>query len=195
MGALTEITGYLLQTVLSLLLMALMLRLLLQVVRADFYNPISQMLVKVTNPLVAPVRRIVPGLWGVDMATLVLLVLVQLAGIAAMLLLNGYALPNPILMLVWSLIGICALTVQFFFFALLGMIILSWIAPGSSHPAVHLLYQITEPVMSPCRKVLPPMGGLDLSPIALFIGINILQIALRHAAASVGLPTVLVLGL
>ena len=78
---------------------------------------------------------------------------------------------------------------------LLAMIILSWIAPGSNHPAIYLLYQITEPVMAPFRKLLPPMGGLDLSPILVFILINVIQIALRHTAASVGLHPALVIGI
>ena len=78
---------------------------------------------------------------------------------------------------------------------LLAMIILSWIAPGSNQPAVYLLHQITEPVMAPFRKVLPAMGGMDFSPILLFIVINIIQIALRHMAAGVGLHPALVIGL
>jgi YggT family protein len=75
------------------------------------------------------------------------------------------------------------------------MIILSWVAPGSRHPAILLVLQLTEPVMAPVRRLLPPMGGLDLSPIALFILINIVQIALRHAALNVGLHPALVIGL
>ena len=64
------------------------------------------------------------------------------------------------------------------------MIILSWVAQGSRHPAIHLLYQITEPVMAPFRKLLPPMGGLDFSPILVFVLINVIQIVLRHMAAA-----------
>ncbi len=195
MGAMTEIVGYLLQTLLSLLLFALLLRFLLQWARADFYNPISQMLVKVTNPLITPLRRIIPGLWGLDLATLVLLLVVQAAGIAAMYLLNGAGLPNPILLPLWAIIGVVALAIQFFFFALLAVIILSWIAPATSHPAARLLFQLTEPVMAPIRGIIPPMGGLDLSPIAVFIGINVLQIILRNVAVSVGLHPALVMGL
>jgi YggT family protein len=96
---------------------------------------------------------------------------------------------------VWAFLGLVGLVVNFYFFAILAMIILSWIAPGSGNPAVRLLYQLTEPVMSPCRRLLPPMGGLDLSPIVVFIGINIVQIFLRHAAAGVGLHPALVIGL
>lgn len=195
MTALNEIFGYLIQTLLSLYLMAMLLRFLLQLVRADFYNPISQFLVKITNPVVMPVRRIIPGLGGIDLSSLLLTLLLQLAGIVALLLVNGLGPPNILLLLVWSVLGVVALLVNIYFFALLAMIILSWVAPGSHHPAIYLLHQITEPVMAPFRKALPPMGGMDFSPILLFILINVVQIALRHMAAGVGLHPALVIGL
>jgi len=195
MGALIEIAVYLLQTVLSLFLLAVMLRFLLQVFRADFYNPISQFLVKVTNPVLAPMRRVIPPIGSIDTATVVLLIAVQMLGIVGLLLLYGSSLPNILWLLLWSLIGIAGLLVNFYFFALLAIIILSWVAPGSSHPAISLLYQLTEPVMRPFRKLLPPMGGLDLSPIFMFVAINILKIILSNVAASVGLHSALVFGL
>jgi len=195
MTALNEIFGYLVQTLLSLYLLAMLLRFLLQLARADFYNPISQFLVKVTNPLVIPLRRVIPGFAGLDMASLLLALLLQLAGIVALLLINGLGLPNILLLLAWSALGVVGLLVNIYFFALLAMIILSWIAPGSRNPAVFLLFQITEPVMAPFRKALPPMGGMDFSPILLFILINVVQIALRHLAAGIGLHPALVIGI
>ena len=195
MSALNEILGYLIQTALSLYMVAMLLRFLLQLVRADFYNPISQFLVKVTNPLVIPLRKIIPGIGGLDLASLFLALLLQVLAIVALMLLNGLGMPNPLFLVVWSVVGIVGLLVNIYFFALLAMIILSWIAGGSSNPAVALLYQITEPVMAPFRKLLPPMGGLDFSPILLFILINVLQIALRHLAVGVGLHPALVIGL
>jgi YggT family protein len=195
MNAFNEIFGYLLQTFLSLYLVAMLLRFLLQLVRADFYNPISQFLVRVTNPLVIPLRRVLPGFAGLDISSLLLAVVLQLAGIVALLLVNGLGLPNIGLLLTWSVLGVIGLLVNIYFFALLAMIILSWVAPGSSHPAIHLLYQITEPVMAPFRRALPAMGGLDFSPILVFILINVIQIALRHMAAGVGLHPALVIGL
>ena len=195
MTALNEIFGYLIQTLLSLYLLAMLLRFLLQLARADFYNPICQFLVKVTNPLVIPLRRVIPGFAGLDMASLVLALLLQLAGIVALLLINGLGLPNILLLLAWSALGVVGLLVNIYFFALLAMIILSWIAPGSRHPAIYLLFQITEPVMAPFRKVLPAMGGMDFSPILVFILINVIQIALRHMAAGIGLHPALVIGL
>ena len=195
MSAFNEIFIYLLQTFLSLYLVAMLLRFLLQLVRADFYNPISQFLVKITNPLVIPLRKIVPGVGGLDVASLLLALLLQLAGIIALLLVNGLGLPNIGLLLVWSALGVVGLLVNMYFFALLAMIILSWVAAGSRHPAIFLLYQLTEPVMAPVRKMLPAMGGMDFSPILVFILINIIQIALRHMAAGVGLHPALVIGL
>ena len=195
MGAINEIFGYLIQTFISLYLLAMLLRFLLQLAKADFYNPISQFLVKITNPLVVPLRRLIPGYGGLDLSSLLLSTVLQLLAIVAMLLLNGLALPNPGLLLLWSVLGVIGLLVNIYFFALLAMIILSWVAPGSSHPALLLLHQITEPVMAPFRKALPPMGGMDFSPILVFILINVIQIALRHMAAGVGLHPALVIGL
>ena len=195
MGALTDISAYLIQTVLSLYLLAMLLRFLLQLVKADFYNPISQFLVKITSPLVVPVRKIVPGFGGLDLATLLLSLALQILAIAAVLMLNGFALPNPLQLLLWGVLGLVGLLVNIYFFALLAMIILSWVAPGSSHPAVYLLHQITEPVMAPVRKIVPPLGGLDFSPIVVFILINIIQIALGHMAAAIQLPSGLAIGL
>ncbi len=195
MNAINEILVYLVQTLLSLYLVTMLLRFLMQLVRADFYNPISQFIVKVTNPLVIPLRRVIPGLGGIDVSSLLLALLLQLAAIVALLLINGLSPPGVFLLLAWSVLGVLGLLVNIYFFALLAMIILSWVAAGSRHPAIYLLYQITEPVMAPFRKVLPPMGGLDLSPILVFVLINIIQIALRHLAQGMGLHPALVLGL
>jgi len=195
MAALNEIFVYLLQTALTLYLLAVLLRFLLQVARADFYNPISQFLVKATNPLVIPLRKVIPGLGGIDLSSLLLAVTLQGLGIVLMLLLLGSGLPNIILIVLWSVLGVLGLVINIYFFALLAMIILSWIAPGNNHPALMLLFQITEPVMAPFRKVLPPMGGMDFSPILLFILINVIQIALRHVATGVGLHPALVIGI
>jgi len=195
MNAINEILVYLVQTVLSLYLVTMLLRFLLQLVRADFYNPICQFIVKVTIPLVIPLRRVIPGLGGIDVSSLLLALLLQLAAIVALLLINGLSAPGILPLLAWSVLGVLGLLVNIYFFALLAMIILSWVAAGSRHPAIYLLYQITEPVMAPFRKVLPPMGGLDLSPILVFVLINIIQIALRHLAQAVGLHPALVMGI
>lgn len=195
MSALNDIAAYLLQTALNLALLAMLLRFLLQVVRADFYNPLSQFLARITNPLVLPLRRVIPSVGGLDLSTLLIALLLQIAAIVALLALNGMGPPGILRLIVWSLLGLAGLVVNIYFFALLAMIILSWVAPGSRHPALLLLFQLTEPVMAPVRRLLPNMGGIDFSPILLFILINVIQIALGHMAAGAGLPSALVIGL
>jgi YggT family protein len=195
MGAASEILIYLVQTVFSLFLIAVVLRFLLQLVRADFYNPISQFLVKITNPLLIPLRRIIPGVAGLDLAAVVLALIVQVIAIVAVIALLGGAMPPLPTMIIWAAISLVGVVVNIYFFALLAMIILSWVAPGGHNPALFLLHQITEPVMAPFRKIIPPMGGLDFSPIIVFIVINIIQIVLRNMGASVGLPSQLVFGI
>lgn len=186
MSALYAVLIYLVQTILGLFLIAMLLRFLLQMVRADFYNPISQFVVRLTNPLVIPLRAIIPGYAGIDFASLVLVFLLQMAGIAIVFLLRLGALPPLHSLVLGSLLGVIALLVQFYFFALLAMIILSWVAQGSRHPAIMLLYQVTEPIMAPFRKLLPAMGGLDFSPIIVFVLINVIQIVISHMAAALG---------
>lgn len=195
MGALTEISILIVQTLINLYLLAVLLRLLLQVARADFYNPLSQFLVKLTNPLLLPVRRLVPGLWGIDMAALLLAIVVQFIGLALVISLLGYTLPNLGLVLVWAVLGCVGMVLNIYFFAVLVSIILSWVAPGSHHPGAILLHQLVQPVMAPFRRLLPAMGGLDLSPIFVFLAINVIQVLLRHGAAAVGMPVRLVFGL
>jgi YggT family protein len=186
MNALSAVLTYLVQTLLGLFLIAMLLRFLLQTVRADFYNPISQFVVKLTNPLVIPLRAIIPGYAGIDFASLLLVFLLQMAGIALVFLLRLGTLPPLHSLVLGAMLGVVALLVQFYFFALLATIILSWVAQGSRHPAILLLYQVTEPIMAPFRKLLPAMGGLDFSPIIVFILINVIQIVISHMAAALG---------
>lgn len=198
MNAINEIAIYLIQTAIGLYLLIMLMRFVLQLSLADFYNPISQFLVTATNPLLLPLRRIMPARGRFDPASLLLAVLIQLIGIVALLWLNGFppaSMPSITLMLAWSVIAVIGLLVKIYFFALLGMIILSWVAPGTANPAALLMHQITEPVMAPFRSMLPSMGGIDFSPILLFVLINIIQIALRNFAVGLQLPTALVMGI
>lgn len=195
MNPMTEIGYLLVQTFFSLYLAIVILRLLLQLAKADFYNPISQTLVKATNPLLIPLRRVIPPLGQVDSASVVLALAVQMLAMFAIIFLFGAKVPDPLTLLGWSVIGCIALTVNIYFFAIIINIILSWVAPGTYHPAALLLYQLTEPVMQPFRRLIPPMGGIDLSPIFVFLAISVLQILLKTMAQSAGLSPVLVFGL
>lgn len=180
---------YLVETLFTLYILTILLRFLLQTVRADFYNPISQAIVKITDPALKPLRRIIPGLGGIDLASLFLALIVQTAAICLIALLLGGQIPNLLLVMGWSLVGILSMVLNIYFFAIIVVIILSWVAPNSHNPAAVLIYQITEPVMRRARKIIPPIGGLDISPIFIFIGINILKIlVIGNLAAALALP-------
>tara|TARA_R110002072_G_scaffold99563_12_gene218995 strand:- start:44367 stop:44951 length:585 start_codon:yes stop_codon:yes gene_type:complete len=187
MTALSDVFTYLIYVFFGLYILAMLLRFLLQAVRADFYNPISQSLVKVTNPLVIPLRKILPGYGGLDLASLLLALILQILMVTLLVLIQTGAMLAPLPLLLVGVLGLASYLLKIYFFALLAMIVLSWIAPGGNHPALYLLHQITEPVMAPFRKVLPSMGGLDFSPILVFIIINVLQIVLRNLAFSLGI--------
>jgi YggT family protein len=187
---------YLVQTVFGLYLLAILLRFLLQIARADFYNPICQMIVKITNPALRPLRRIIPGLGGLDVSALVLALIVQATGIFLILMLHGYGLPNILLVLAWSLTGMLALVLNIYFFTLIAVIILSWVAPQTRHPAALLIFQLVEPVMRPMRRIIPSLGGLDLSPIFIFIAINLIKIlVIGNLTQILSIPQGLMLGL
>ena len=197
MGAGAEISLYLIRNLGALLLLVVVLRGVLHASRVNFYNPLSQLIVKLTNPMLAPLRGALPAKGRIDWAALVLAVLLQSLIVVGIALVAGerWALPGVANLFLWGVIGVLAVLVNLYFFVLIAMIIVSWVAPGSRHPAIELIWQISEPIMAPFRSLLPNMGGIDFSPILVFIGINVVQIGLRHAALAVGLPPGLVFGL
>ncbi|MFW0757087.1 YggT family protein [Pseudomonas sp. H11T01] len=183
---------YVLQTLGSLYLLIVLLRFVLQLVRANFYNPLCQFAVKATQPLLKPLRRIIPSMFGLDMSSLVLAILVQLALMALTLLLTYGTTGNPLQLLVWSLIGVTALFLKIFFFALIISVILSWVAPGSHNPGAELVNQICEPALAPFRKILPNLGGLDISPILAFMVLKLLDmLVINNLAAMTMMPEIL----
>jgi YggT family protein len=195
MGPLPEIGTLIIQSLGSLYLLLVILRFLLQLVRADFYNPVSQFVVKATNPPLLPLRRLIPGLYGIDMAAVTLALLVQFAIIQLTALVLGAGLLNPVNVLVWGVVGILSLTCNIFFWGLLLMVIVSWVAPQSDNPALLLVRQLMEPVIAPFQRLIPPMGGLDLSVIFAFLALQIVEILLRYIAAATGVVPALVAGI
>jgi len=192
MIGLTTAAIYVLQTIGSLYLLIILLRFVLQLVRADFYNPLSQFAVRATQPLLKPLRRIIPSLFGLDMSSLVLAIIVQLVLMALTLLLAYGTTGNPLQLLIWSIIGVTALFLKIFFFALIISVILSWVAPGSHNPGAELVNQICEPALAPFRRILPNLGGLDISPILAFIVLKLLDmLVINNLAAMTLMPDVL----
>ncbi|MGY2289187.1 YggT family protein [Pseudomonas sp. SDO528_S397] len=183
---------YVLQTLGSLYLLVVLMRFVLQLVRANFYNPLCQFVVKATQPLLKPLRRIIPSLFGLDMSSLVLAILVQLVLMALTLLLTYGTTGNFVQLLVWAIIGVTALFLKIFFFALIISVILSWVAPGSRNPGAELVNQICEPALAPFRRLLPNLGGLDISPILAFMVLKLLDmLVINNLAAMTGMPEIL----
>jgi len=182
---LTNPVTFLIDTLFGLYILAVMLRFLLAAVRADFYNPVSQFLVKVTNPLLVPLRRIVPSAGKLDTSTLVLMLALQMLALTLIAMLRGVGLSLPALFIL-SVAELLGLLLNVFLFSIFIQVILSWINPGTYNPVVSLLYSLTEPVLRPCRRLLPPIGGMDLSPIIALVAIQLLKMLLlpplRHLA-------------
>jgi len=183
---------FVLQTIGSLYLLIIMLRFILQLVRANFYNPLSQFAVRATQPLLKPMRRIIPSLFGLDMSSLVLAIIVQMALMGAILMLLYGTIGNPLQLLIWALIGVTALFLNIFFYALIISVILSWVAPGSHNPGAELINQICDPFLAPFRRILPNLGGLDISPILAFMALKLLDmLVINNLAAMTLMPEVL----
>lgn len=187
---------FLVQTFFGIYFLLVMVRFLMQVSRVDYYNPICQGIVKVTDPAVKPFKQILPSVNGVDFATLVVAFLVQLIAIAIIMFLYGGYVFAPVY-IAWVLIGMVSIILDIYFFALLIMVIASWISPYSNHPALSLVIQLTEPICAPARKMLPPMGGLDFSIILVFVFITIINnyLVVAPIAQRLGVPSGLILGL
>ncbi|MDH3325286.1 MAG: YggT family protein [Gammaproteobacteria bacterium] len=174
MGYATNAGTFLVETLIGLVLMVVMLRFLLQLIRADFNNPVSQFIVKVTNPMLVPLRRFIPGVAGIDMSSVVLLFGIQYLELFLLTIMNG-AQFFAIGMIVIAIAKIIGLAITVFTFSILIQVVISWVNPGVYNPVVGLLYQINEPVLGRARKLIPPIQGFDLSPIVAMIALQLIS--------------------
>lgn len=173
-----EAVIYLLRFVFDALLMILIMRVWLQWVKADFYNPLSQFIVKVSNPLVVPLRRIIPGLGGIDLATIVVIYIVATLKFFILAALAGESLG-----LLAFYIGLLVMLKQagfMLFVIMIIMAIMSWVVQGYN-PTLMIFHQLTEPFLNPIRRIIPNMGGLDLSMIVAFLIMNVINILLANS--------------
>jgi YggT family protein len=171
---LTNPLEFLISTLFSLYILAVMLRFILGAVRADFYNPVSQFLVRITNPLLVPMRRIIPSFRQYDTSALLLMLLLQLVSLVIVVMLRGVSV-SFITLLLAAIGELVVLTFNVFIFAIVIQVILSWINPGTYNPVNALLHSITRPVMGPIQRLIPPVSGIDLSPLVALIGLQVLK--------------------
>lgn len=170
---------FVLKALFTLVVIAFLLRLLLPLVRADFRNPIGEAVLKLTNPLVLPLRRFMPAGKRLDPASLAALLIVQFAGTALLRVVAGLGI-NLEAVLVGGMIDLARTVLQFYFVAVLLYALLSWFAGAGYNPVAQLLGRLVEPLLAPIRRVVPPLGGLDLSALFLMIALQALQIALQE---------------
>lgn len=167
---------FLVDTLFGLYILAVMLRFLLQWVRAGFNNPISQFLVKITQQPLRVFRRFIPPAGQIDFASIVLLLCLQMILGLLVFSLQGIGI-DPISLLFWSLAELLGLVINVFVVAIIIQVVMSWVNPGSYNYATSLLYSLTDPLLNWVRGFLPAMGGLDFSSLVVLIGLQFLKMA------------------
>ncbi|HSC47722.1 MAG TPA: YggT family protein [Gammaproteobacteria bacterium] len=170
---------FIINAILGLYTGAVMLRFLMQQVRGDFRNPLIQAVVKVTNPLLLPLRRVIHPWNSVDTAALTLMLLVQIANVVLvtfMANLNGYQLSyTPGYLALWTLIKLLYILLNLYFYTILLEAVLSWLGQGMS-PMDGVLRPLNAPLLRPVRRLLPPLGGLDFSPLVVILLLQVILI-------------------
>ena len=164
---------FMIDSLFGLYVSAVLLRLLFQIVRADFYNPLCQAIVTVTNPVLRPLRRYIPALFSIDTSSVLLIFALQLLNTYLVALMVGIT-PKLGGLLVVTIAEVANKTVWIFMGAVIVQIVLSWVAPGGYNPVIGVIKALSEPLLRPARRLLPPLGGLDFSAMVVVIGLNLL---------------------
>lgn len=167
----------------GLLVGAFLLRLIFQIVRADFRNPFAQAIVRVTNPVVVPLRKVLPPIGRIDTASIVAVVLVQVLRTVVDQFLAMGAVASPGVLLVLAVVSLLDTTLVLFLVAIFVYVLMSWISPDPYHPMNRMLGSLVEPILAPFRRALPSLGGLDLSPMVVILLIYVLRMVLNNRLA------------
>lgn len=167
--------SFLITVLFDLTIFLFLTRFLLQLVQADFYNPISQSVVRVTHPILAPLQKIIPSIGRFNIAALLVLVAILMVKLVTMLSLRGLVADGQVLMLL-AVHSAADMLLKYLYWAVIARVVLSWIAPDPRQPFTAIVADITEPLMAPVRNVLPSMGGLDFSPIIVLLGLQFVRV-------------------
>jgi YggT family protein len=166
---------YIVNALTSLYLLVLLLRFWLPLLRADFRNPLAQGIFKLTSPLVIPLRRFIPAIGRLDTATVLVTIAFQCLAIFLVLIIVGERASASNIFLL-AIVKLAMLSVNIFAYAILIRVVLSWISPGQHNPATAIIGTLTDPVLRPLRRLIPPLGGMDLTPMFAIIGLFALNI-------------------
>lgn len=174
MGAsyMTDPAIFLIDTVVSLYILAVVLRFLFQWTHADFKNPISQFLIRITHPPLKILRRFVPSIGKIDTAAVVFALTLQMLADFSILMLKGVMVSIPALIIL-SFTQLVSLMINVFVFAVFARALLSWFDSGNYNPASSLLQSLTEPLLNVCRKIIPDLAGMDLSPLIALVALQL----------------------
>lgn len=186
MSYLSQALAFLIDTLFGMYVILVLLRFLLQLTHADFYNPFSQFIVRVTNAPLLPLRRLIPGFFGIDIASAVLLILLEAIKVTLITLVQG-ATPHFAGVFVLSFADLIQLTLYVLIGAVFMRVLMSWISPYGEHPFTDLAIHLTEPFMRPARRLLPLISGIDLSPVLVVIGFELVAILVVQPLQQLGL--------
>jgi len=178
-GYFSEAGVFLIEVIFGFVILVVMLRFLLQWTRADFYNPVSQFIVKVSTPLLKPFRRAIPGVGGIDMAAIVLMLILKFVATLLTFSLSGIPV-HLLVILIISITGLIKLLLYVFIFAIIISAIASWIAPAGYNPVLNLIQQLIAPIVKPVQKYVKPVSGMDLSPLVALLLLNLIVMAIPH---------------
>lgn len=171
---------YIIETIADLISLLLLLRFWLPWVGADFRNPMAQGVLQATSPLINPLRRIIPAIGRIDTATVLLAIVVQSVAVTVVLLLVGAPLSVRFILLS-AIFELIKLSLLMFTFAIIIRIVLSWVSPGTYNPATAIIANLTDPILRPFRRIIPPIGGFDISPILAIILLGALSILVEDS--------------
>ncbi len=166
--------SFIIETIVGLYLTVVILRFLFQLLQVDFRNPVSRFIITATNPPLKILRRYIPGMYGIDLSSVALILIIGLIKTGLLLTLSGYPfnIPGALMITIAEVLTTITWTL---IIVILGSAILSWVAPVSQHPVVHLINSMSNPLIRPFRKILPPIQGIDLSPLLALLALNLIQ--------------------
>ena len=185
---------FLISTLINMYVMVMLMRVLLPFVRANFYNPISQFIVALTDPIIKPLRRVVPSYKKIDLPVILLLFLVQFLKLTILFFVTRGTLGNPFGISIWVVGDTLDQLTTMYFYAIIIRVVLSWVSAGGyvgASPLQEILFLITEPVLRPFRRFIPPIAGIDLSPLVLMISIKLIEIIFIYPVIGFGVALAL----
>ena len=189
----SEATTYLIKALGDLLTITILFGFLFRLFKVDYFNPIVQGVMRIIDLPLRNLRNFIPAIYNIDFASIVSAIIIQSLCLY-LIVLSGDLSANIFVLIQWSFFSVLLLIIKLMFYSMFAGIILSWIASTSSHPVVRLAFQLSEPLFVPFRKLMPPMGGLDFSPILAFIALNFAEVLARNLATQAGVPYGVLIG-